>query len=401
MQHTNESPGSAEETTLPTIVVNHMLEPPGRVTGITRFLFAMLQGVLDNSANKIVLVTSWQKNELPEFIRDSRIDVVSVPHHAKLSINVAMQGPVLARVMRAHAPAVEFNANPLGFFAGSWPRIITVHDLYLKLMPQNYPRRHRMTWNMLFPLSARNADVIVVPSESTRRDLGRFHPSALLKAIVIPEAPAFDMASAISGAPVTGRYGLMVGNLSPNKNAGIVVEALARLEQQGHFIQMVHIGRDEEGALASAQRSTPLKTPIVTMPGVSDGQLRGAYTHAAFFVNTSLHEGFCLPIVEAQSCGTPVIASNQSALPEVAGDGAILVDPTSSLEVAEAIEKLWADPAAARAVSKRGTANVAKYSWDKAALQLVDAINHAAYASRRTAPMPNAELQGSKAASSV
>jgi glycosyltransferase involved in cell wall biosynthesis len=71
------------------------------------------------------------------------------------------------------------------------------------------------------------------------------------------------------------------------------------------------------------------------------------------------------------------------------------------LEVAEAIEKLWADPAAARAVSKRGTANVAKYSWDKAALQLVDAINHAAYASRRTAPMPNAELQGSKAASSV
>lgn len=378
MQQKFHPPGSAEETPLPTIVVNHMLEPPGRVTGITRFLFALLQGVIDNSTNKIVLVTAWQQSQLPPRLAQSRLVVVTIPHHAKLSVNVAMQGPVLSRLMRAHAPAVEFNANPLGYFAGSWPRIITVHDLYLKLMPEDYPSRHRLTWNLLFPLCARNADAIIVPSQSTLCDLGRFHPSAVAKAIVVPEAPAFDMSSPLTGAPVEGRYGLIVGNLSPNKNAAVVVEALSRLEQGGFYIPVVHIGRDEHGILASAQLAAKLKCPVVTMPGVSDGALRAAYQNAAFFLNTSLHEGFCLPIVEAQSCGTPVIASNRSALPEVAGNGAILADPQSPDAVAAAIKTLWTDGAAARELSRLGTSNVAKFSWDKAASLLLAAVHRCA-----------------------
>mgnify|MGYP002082491102 CR=1 FL=1 len=363
---------------MPTIVVNHMMEPPGRVTGITRFLFAMLQGLISNSANKIVLVTAWQKNQLPEALGQSRIAVITVPYHAKLSLNVAMQGPVLSRLMRVHAPAVEFNANPLGYFAGSWPRIITVHDLYLKLMPQAYRARHRLTWNVLFPLSARSACTIVVPSESTRRDLGRFHPSALVKAIVIPEAPAFDLSSPLTAPPIEGRYGLIVGNLSPNKNAAVVVEALRQLEQDGVFIPMVHIGRDEHGLLKAAQSHCQLNTPVVSMPGVSDGALRAAYANAVFFLNTSLHEGFCLPIVEAQSCGTPVIASNCSALPEVAGQGAILIDPNSAGAVADAMRLVWTDPKTAQDLTRLGSQNVTRFSWDKAACQLLEAIHRIA-----------------------
>ena len=368
---------------MPTIVVNHMLEPPGRVTGITRFLFAILQGLLDNSSNKIVLVTSWQAGDLPFALSQSRLVIVSVPHHAKLSVNVARQGGVLTRVMRDHGPAVEFNANPLGFFGGGWPRIITVHDLYLKLMPRAYPKRHRMAWSFLFPLSARSADAIVVPSESTRRDLGRFHPSAYAKAVVISEAPAFDLTSPLTGPPVEGRYGLIVGNLSPNKNAGVAVDALALLEREGHSVPVIHIGRDEHGILAAAQRAQTLKCPIVTLPAVCDGALRAAYSNAAFFLNTSLYEGFCLPIVEAQSCGTPVIASNRSALPEVAGEGAILADPESAAEVAAAIRTVWTDPAAAQKLSRMGTANVARFSWDRAARQLLDAVQRCAHAQGR------------------
>jgi glycosyltransferase involved in cell wall biosynthesis len=377
MPHQPDSPAIAQESVLPTIVVNHMLEPPGQVTGITRFLFSMLQGLLETSVNKIVLVTSWQASQLPETLARSRLQVVSVPHHAKLSINVAMQGPVLSRLMRQHAPAVEFNANPLGFFAGSWPRIITVHDLYLKLLPAAYPKRHRLTWNLLFPLSARNADVIVVPSESTRADLARYHPGAARKALVVPEAPAFDLSSPLTGPPAAGRYGLIVGNLSPNKNAGVVVEALARLEREGIVVPVIHIGRDEHGILTAAQRQHRLAAPIVTKPGVSDGALRSAYANAAFFLNTSLHEGFCLPIVEAQFCGAPVIASNRSALPEVAGDGALLVDPVSARDVAAAIKSLWTDETAAKALAALGQRNVARFSWDKAAQQLLEAVYRA------------------------
>lgn len=355
-------------------MVNHMLEPPGRVTGITRFLFALLSAMLETNSGDIVLLTAWSASELPLALLHSRLVVVTVPHYAQLSVNVAMQGPILSRLMRAHAPAVEFNPNPLGFCGGYWPRVITVHDLYLKLMPDQYPWRHRLTWNLLFPLSARSADAIIVPSHSTLRDLGRFHPAAVAKAVVVPEAPAFDMSSPLTGPPVAGRYGLMVGNLSPNKNAGVIVNALGRLEQQGLNVPVVHIGRDEHGILARANDRAELKQPVRTLPGVSDGALRAAYANAAFFINTSLHEGFCLPIVEAQSCGTPVIASNRSALPEVAGEGAILVDPQSSEAVAAAICTLWTDPEAARSLSRRGTANVSRYSWEKAADAVLETV---------------------------
>ncbi len=369
------TPVFAEVPALPTIVVNHMLEPPGQVTGITRFLFALLLALAEISGNDIILVTSWLESELPVALVGSRIRVISVPFHRKLSVNVARQGNIMARLMREHAPAVEFNPNPLGFFAGRWPRIITVHDLYLKLMPQAYPKRHRLTWNLLFPLSARRADVIIVPSGSTRDDLARFHPAVAHKAIVVPEAPAFDLSSPLTAAPVAGRYGLIVGNLSPNKNAGVLVEALALLEREGLSVPVVHIGRDAQGVLDAAQRKHRLTTPIVTKPGISDGALRSAYSNAAFFLNTSLHEGFCLPIVEAQFCGTPVIASNRSALPEVAGDGALLVDATSPEDVAHAIKVLWTDEAAARALSERGQINVARFSWDKAARLLLGAVH--------------------------
>ena len=359
---------------LPTIVVNHMLEPPGRVTGITRFLFAILAAMLDGGSGDIVLVTTWAAADLPLFLTASRLRVVTVPYYQQVPLNVAMQGPVIARLMKAHPAAVEFNPNPIGYFRGTWPRIITVHDLYLKLMPASYARRHQLTWNVLFPLSARAAHAIVVPSESTRQDLGRFHAAAFEKSIVVPEAPAFDLSSPLTAPPVTGRYGLMVGNLSPNKNAAVVVEALARLEENGHRVPIVHIGRDENGLLDAAQKRVALKSPIVSMPGISDGALRSAYTNAAFFLNTSLHEGFCLPVVEAQSCGTPVIASNRSALPEVAGDGAILVDPLNAVDVAAAIELLWTDAAAAGRLRDLGYANVARFSWANAARQVLDTI---------------------------
>lgn len=369
---------------LPTIVVNHMLEPPGRVTGITRFLFAILAAILEGSSGDIVLVTTWAAADLPLFLTASRLKVVTVPHYQQVPLNCAMQGPVISRLMKAHAPAVEFNPNPIGYFGGTWPRIITVHDLYLKLMPETYARRHQLTWNLLFPLSARAATVIVVPSESTKQNLARFHPGAAAKAIVVPEAPAFDMSSPLAGPPVEGRYGLIVGNLSPNKNAGVVAKALALLEQEGLDVPIIHIGRDENGVLVQAQRQFRLKRPVLTRPGISDGALRSAYMNAAFFLNTSLHEGFCLPVVEAQSCGTPVIASNRSALPEVAGDGAILVDPLNEVEVAAAIELLWTGAAAAEKLRALGFANVARFSWDSAARHVLAAITRIGRADKQS-----------------
>ena len=374
---------SDADAPLPAIVVNHLLEPPERVTGITRFLFALLPHLLELTEHNIILLTCWPEASLPAALLASRLIVRSYPYRKQLAVNVAMQHQILASVMARTGPAIEFNANPVGAFTGNWPRVVTVHDMYLDLMPEEYPLRHRLMWKLMFPRSLKRASAIVVPSSSTRDDLERFYPRAAAgKAVVLPEAPAFDETAPIAGAPLTGRYGLIVGNISPNKNAGIVVEALTRLAEQGISVPLLHIGRDELGLLSHAKKLNSGHPPITSRAGVSDDDLRAAYAHATFFINTSLHEGFCLPVVEAQAMGTPVIVSNRSALPEVAGDGALFVDPQSVNGIATAIERIWTDSGLAADLSQRGKRNVARYSWASTARQLLQILSASAAAHR-------------------
>jgi glycosyltransferase involved in cell wall biosynthesis len=356
---------------LPAIVINHLLEPPEHVTGITRFLFALLPHLIELTNTNIILLTCWPEASLPAALLASRLMVKSFPFHKSMAINILRQRAVLAQAMHRPGGAIEFNTNPIGAVSGDWPRVVTVHDLYLDLMPDEYPLRHRLAWKALLPLSLNRADGIVVPSRSTRDDLVKFYPKPSAgKIFIVPEAPAFDQLAAAGAAPLTGRYGLMVGNISPNKNALVVVEALTQLAARGVHVPLLHIGRDEGGHLARALSSAKIDLPIISRAGVPDDVLRAAYKHAAFFLNTSLHEGFCLPVVEAQAMGTPVIAGNRSALPEVAGDGALFIDPQSATDVAAAIERVWTDKQFAKLLADRGTHNVARYSWVSTARQL-------------------------------
>ncbi len=360
-----------------TILVNHLLEPPGRVTGITRFLFALLGAMLNVTEDSYVLLTCWEESQLPTALLHSRLRVVTRPFWKSMMPNVTAQNFTLARLMRECGATVEFNANPVGAWSRAWPRVITVHDLYLELMPDAYARRHRFAWNSAFPLALWGASRVITPSGSTRDDLLRGHPASEGKVDVVPEAPAFDSDATTGVAPIAGPYGLIVGNISPNKNAGVVVDALAALSERGFDIPLLHIGRDEGDVLGAAQIRRPLRVPIVSMHGVDDAALRAAYSHARFFLNTSLHEGFCLPVVEAQACGAPVIVSNRSALPEVAGDGAVLVDPTSPTEIADAIARVWSNHDFAVELRKRGDANVGRFSWSRTAGMVSDVLDRA------------------------
>lgn len=374
-----------------TILINHLLEPPGRVTGITRFLFALLAALLAATEDSYVLLTCWAESDLPPALLHPRLRILHKRFHHSTAVNALMQNVVVARAMRDTGAALEFNGNPLGAWTGSWPRITVVHDLYFETMPEAYPLRRRLLWKTLFPLVARSASKIVVPSFSTRQDLLRGRPGYADKIEVVPEAPAFAPDSKTGAPPLDGRYGLIVGNLSPNKNPGAIIEALARLASQGHPVPLLHIGRDELGLLRDARARYPQIAPITSIAGVDDDTLKAAYAHAAFFINSSLHEGFCLPIVEAQSFGVPVIASNRSAVPEVAGDGALLIDPTSVDQVADAIFRVWTDAALARDLALRGRVNADQYSWERAArmtARLFDQVTTAPALARNAAEAP-------------
>lgn len=366
-----------------TLLVNHLLEPPHRVTGITRFLFSMVGGLLASHAGRIVLATTWSRRALPARLRESRLEVVTEPFVNSTLLNVQRQSLVLPRLMKETEATAEFNANPLGGVVGRWARIITVHDLYYRLMPKAYPARHRAVWRLLFPVMAQCTSAILVPSESTRQDLSRFYPQAGAKAFVVHEAPGLMAAEEGVPAPIEGRYGLMVGNISPNKNVESIVASLALARDAGTPIPLLHVGRDEEGLIARAQSRLSKPIEIHSLHGIDDGALRAAYANAAFLVNASHHEGFCLPVVEAQACGTPVIASNRSAIPEVAGSGALLVDPDNVAELARALVSVWTDAALARDLIRRGHENAGRFSWEKAARELADKFDQLSPEARR------------------
>ena len=352
------------------VLVNHLLEPPTKITGITRYLFALLEELVSNNEFQYVLVTTWRREDLPEKLRAisrTRPFITSTP------LNIAAQMAVVPRLMRETQATLEFNCNPIGCFWPLWPRIITVHDLYFELMPQSFPWRHRMWWRLIFPRALNAASAIICVSEASRQHLKRLYPRSASKAAVVHEAGALKdgvlaedgTANSILGKP----YGLYVGNISPNKNPSILVEALELLEKKGIFVDLYHVGRDELALLAEAQRRIGLQHPIRSLGKVSDGALAAMYREALCLVNTSLDEGFCLPVLEAQSRGIPVVCSDIPVLREVAGDGALYFNPMDPAMLAETLSKMFADGALRANMAALARENALQFSWTRAAAE--------------------------------
>ena len=352
-----------------TILVNHLLEPPNLISGISRYLFALLEQLAQSRRYRYVLATTWDADSLPSSLRQAPIEIRTLPYHPKTPVNVLSQMTTVPRLMRESGAVLEFNCNPVGCFRGGWPRVVTVHDMYMETMPDSYPLRHRLWWKALFPLSLRAASAVVCVSRATRHDVETRYPFAKDKLAVVHEAPIIDATQ--PGVPQPdGRfetpYGLYVGNVSPNKNVAVLVEALTLLKRENEATAVYHIGRDSAGLLAEAEQRAG-GNMLRKMGTLSDAELVAAYRGATCFINTSLNEGFCLPVVEAQSLGAPVICADIPVLREVAGEGALFFPPHDAPALAGRIKSMFGDPHMQRRMSQASLDNAARFSWRKAA----------------------------------
>jgi alpha-1,3-rhamnosyl/mannosyltransferase len=217
---------------------------------------------------------------------------------------------------------------------------------------------------------------VLAPSEAVKRDLVE---QCGARADRITVAPHGVDESFFPGGPLEPqrdrhdlpeRYILFLGALEPRKNLATLLEAYALLpeELRREFPLMVagaHGWRNRElRRRLAAGRDLGVRVigyvPPLNLPLV--------YAGASVFVFPSLYEGFGMPLLEAMASGVPVVASNVSAMPEVVGDAGVLVDPRSPAELARAIERLLADPPAARALGERGRARARQFTWERAAL---------------------------------
>src|SRR5438552_1014435 len=139
----------------PTILINHLMEPPGRVTGVTKYLFSLAAQLVRGPHFRYVLATTWATDQLPRALVASGLQVETLPYYRSLPHNVMMQMMTMRRLMRKYDAVAEFNCNPVGCFWPAWPRVITVHDLYFDVTPRYYSRRHRLWWRIFFPLALR------------------------------------------------------------------------------------------------------------------------------------------------------------------------------------------------------------------------------------------------------
>jgi glycosyltransferase involved in cell wall biosynthesis len=276
--------------------------------------------------------------------------------------------------------------------------VVTIHDCIHLLFPQYLPNRAAYQYARWMMGSAiRRSDLVLTVSEASRRDILRFYPKADPDRLqVIPNA----IDEAILDAPgeeemervqeryqVRGRFVLYAGNIKPHKNLERLVGAFGMLKQRpGHEdVKLLIIG-DEVNRYGSLRRSVEaagVRQDVRFFGFVPTKTLSALYRLASVFAFPSLYEGFGLPPLEAMACGTPVVTSRISSLPEVVGDAALLVDPYSTEDIAHGLERVLGDEGLRGELSTRGRARVKQFSWQRS----VEAI-HSGYMKVLGLPVP-------------
>ncbi len=253
--------------------------------------------------------------------------------------------------------------------------VVTVHDLAFERYPDLFPRRWLALYRRGLRAAIDRADAILVPSSSVRDDLigrvdaERIHvtPLAAWQRWVPAEIVEADREE-LADHGITPPYILAVGTIEPRKNLVRLVQAYRRLAEQGLPQSLVLIGDDGWGAdklRAELAKGGPGR--VVRAGGLSANTLATAYADADVVAYVSLYEGFGLPVLEAMSAGAPVVTSNTSSLPEVAGDAALLVDPEDVGGIAGALARVLTDPALADDLRRRGRERAAMFSWTETA----------------------------------
>jgi glycosyltransferase involved in cell wall biosynthesis len=299
----------------------------------------------------------------------------------------------LSAELFAHPPDVLFvPAHVLpcpGALRPGLRSVVTLHDLGYEYFPAAHPRAQRLYLRLSTRWSARVAQRVIAVSEATKRDLVRFTRIDAAKVTVVYHGVDrhFAPATLAQIAPVAARYGvdgpyfLYVGTIQPRKNLERLLRAYARAAKgQAHFPQLLIAGRVgwlSEGIVALAQQ-LGVAGRVRLLGYVPDEHVPALLGGALAFTYVSLHEGFGMPVLEAMACGTPVLTSNTSALPEVAGDAALLVDPLNETAIAEGLLRLADDPVLRADVRARGLLHAASWTWRRCAEETLGVLQAAA-----------------------
>lgn len=253
-------------------------------------------------------------------------------------------------------------------------RVVTIHDLVWRHAGETMRPLSRFMEGRLFPQAVRLADRIMADSLSTARDLAALYPeSASRTRVIYPGHAALpDPLDPVllETLGIDRPYVLFVGTLEPRKNLARLVEAYASLDAaiRDEFLLVIVGGKGWGGVDAGSLVANAGITDQVRILGyVEDAELDTLYAHARCLAMPSLYEGFGLPLVEAMAQGVPVLTSNRSSLPEVAGEAGHLVDPLDVSAIRAGLERLLKDDVYHARLAGKARETAEHFSWRQAA----------------------------------
>ncbi len=346
-----------------------------RVTGTEHYALELIRALIRQNTTHDITLYFRDEPDATLFPASERVSTRVIPFarawtHARFAAELWRDRPDLTWVP-AHALPLLFPGRAA----------VTVHDLGYQFFPQAHPTKQRLYLDWTTRFSAARASIILADSRATADDLMRFYGTPARKIrVVYPgvelqgEAPTSgDIEGVRQKYNLPERYFLFLGTLQPRKNIARIVQAYTRWQAQH---------TDDAAALVLAGGQGWLYDPAwtagvsgVILPGyVDDADKRALYAGALAFVFPSLYEGFGFPVLEAMLSGTPVICSNTSSLPELAGDAALLVDPLDVGAIADAMGLLATDETLRASLIERGYVQARQFSWEAAATATLAAL---------------------------
>lgn len=358
----------------PLILVNHRspLSSSGRPSGIAYYMQAITRGLLERDNFDVGLVTSWRKEDLPNDIRSRLKSYTHQPLVRPRVFDVIKQALVMPRLARQLRADLILNVDPIGSPRGATTRITVVHDMYQKVLPEAFSKREQIFNDLIIRMMTRGSDAVICASDQTKADLDRYYPQAARKTRRIYGDTGVTVAVEHSKAFANERPGhlLWVGKITANKNIACLYKALRTLADRGELIPTVIVGDDVFNHANEASRVYGAGLAVNLAGRVSNSELAELYAKAICFVNTSTYEGFGMPVIEAQRMGIPVICSSGGAVSEVAGEGALVFDPSEPQQLAEHISSVFGSLQLRERLVELGNINAAKFSWDKTAAEV-------------------------------
>lgn len=341
-----------------------------RKTGNETYIRGLLEGLereADSEWEFTVLTTTAHEGR-----RSDRFAWVDVPLGNFLTRNFL----TIPKILKTAKADLYHGVYWTRFFSMPVPVVLMVHDLSFVSFPAGFHRHEQLVYANLVRACARRADHLLTVSNFSRGELVEkwdIPPEKITVTYDGLDACFQEAPEAVSGEKP---YILYVGNLHPRKNIVRLLEAFQLFKEESklpHRLRIVGQAAWMAGDVFRCARESGIAREIDFTGYVSLEELVRLYQRAAVVVYPSLYEGFGLPVLEAMACGCPVVCSNTTSIPEVAGDACLLIDPTSASDIAKGLRKVLENPGLAADMKRKGLEQSRRFTWNDCARSTLEA----------------------------